>query len=216
MGMSGHNHDHHPSFDTPIRMRRTAKTGRAVGLFGGSFNPAHAGHLHVAQTALRSLALDEVWWLVSPQNPLKPKQPSYESRAQSVSALGLGRRMRLSRIEIDNNTRYTADMIKTAQRLHPNTRFVFLMGADNFAQLPRWKRWREIVQTLPIAIIARPAKDGEPHFRARLGQAARQYRSARLPEASAHMIARRAAPAWTYVTAPLSRLSSSAIRDSRR
>lgn len=197
-------------------MQTSRRTGLKIGLFGGSFNPAHEGHLHVAQTALKTLALDEIWWLVSPQNPLKPQQPSYDARAATVAALPLSRRMKISRLEVDNNTQYTIDMVRKARQLHPNTRFVFLMGADNFAQFPQWKNWREIARTLPIAIIARPTKTGEPHFKARLGQAARMYSGARISETQSHILPTLAAPAWTYVTAPLSRLSSSAIRASQR
>ena len=197
-------------------MRTSRRTGLKIGLFGGSFNPAHDGHLHLAQTALTSLQLDEVWWLVSPQNPLKPAQPSYETRADTVKALPLARRMKLSRLEIDSGTRFTVDMVRKAQKLNPNTRFVFLMGADNFSQFPRWKSWREIMASVPIAIIARPSKAGEPLFKARLGQAATMYRGARISEAHSHMLPTLKAPAWTYITSPLNRLSSSAIRASMR
>ena len=193
-------------------MKTSRRTGRKIGLFGGSFNPAHEGHLHVAQTALKSLDLDEIWWLVSPQNPLKPQQPSYSSRAETVRALPLLRQMKLSRLEVDHKTQYTFEMVRNARKLHPNTRFVFLMGADNFVQFPKWKNWRDIISAMPIAIIARPTKSGEPHFKARLGKAARMYRGARLSEAQAHILAARKAPAWTYVTAPMNRQSSSAIR----
>jgi len=199
-----------------VLIRKSRRTGLKIGLFGGSFNPAHDGHLHVAQTALKSLNLDEIWWLVSPQNPLKPEQPSYASRAATVTALPLSRRMKISRLEIENGTQFTIDMIRKAQQLYPNSRFVFLMGADNFAQFPRWKNWRKIAAAMPIAIIARPTKSGEPHFKARLGQAARMYSGARVSESQSHILASRAAPAWTYITAPLSRLSSSAIRASQR
>lgn len=197
-------------------MRTRRRTGLKIGLFGGSFNPAHDGHLHLAQTALTSLNLDEVWWLVSPQNPLKPQHPSYETRADTVKSLPLARRMKLSRLEIDNGTQFTVDMVRKAQQLHPNKRFVFLMGADNFSQFPKWKSWREIMASMPIAIIARPSKAGEPQFKARLGQAARMYRGARISEAQSHILPTLKAPAWTYITAPLNRLSSSAIRASMR
>lgn len=197
-------------------MRTQRVAGLKIGLFGGSFNPAHDGHLHLAQTALTSLNLDEVWWLVSPQNPLKPAQPSYETRANTVKALPLSRRMKLSRLEVDSGTQFTVDMLRKAQQLHPDKRFVFLMGADNFKQLPRWKGWREIMASVPIAIIARPSQAGEPLFKARLGQAARMYRGARISEAQSHVLPTLKAPAWTYITAPLNRLSSSAIRASMR
>ncbi len=196
--------------------QKTPNSGRAIGLFGGSFNPAHSGHMHVAQTALKTLNLDEIWWLVSPQNQLKPKQPSYSSRVATVRALGLKRRMKISGLEHDNGVRFTIDMVRLARRKHADTRFVFLMGADNFAQLPKWKDWQEIIETLPIAIIARPSKSGEPQFRARLGQAARMYSQARVPESGAHRLASHNAPTWCYITAPMNRLSSSAIRALQR
>lgn len=197
-------------------MRTSRRAGLKIGLFGGSFNPAHDGHLHLAQTALTSLNLDEVWWLVSPQNPLKLAQPSYETRANTVKALPLSRRMKLSRLEIDSGTQFTVDMVRKAQQRHPDKRFVFLMGADNFSQFPQWKNWRKIMASVPIAIIARPSKTGEPQFKARLGQAARMYRGARISETQSHILPALKAPAWTYITAPLNRLSSSAIRESMR
>jgi len=181
---------------------------RSIGLFGGSFNPAHGGHLHVAQAGLRQLQLDEIWWLVSPQNPLKPEQPSWESRAQTVQDLPLPPNMRISDVELRYGTQYTVDLLNTLTARHPNINFVFMMGADNLRQLPKWREWQTIIETVPIAVIARP---GSP-LRARLGQAARQYQHARIPENRAHSLKHHAAPAWTYLTLPLDNRSSSAIR----
>lgn len=191
---------------------KTAKNGPSIGLFGGSFNPAHAGHIHLAEIAKRNLRLDQIWWLVSPQNPLKPKQPSYESRVASVHNLGLPRGMKVAHLERDFGTQYTIDLIHRAQTHYPSHRFVFLMGADNFAQLPKWRAWQDIINAIPIGIIARPTNTGEPHFRARLGQAARMFGYARVPERASHIMAGRATPCWTYITAPLNGQSSSAIR----
>jgi nicotinate-nucleotide adenylyltransferase len=184
------------------------KTGPAIGLFGGSFNPAHAGHRHVADAGLRELALDQVWWLVSPQNPLKPAQPSASMRARTVDALGLPRAMRVSHVESELGTHYTVDLLRALTRRHPNTRFVYLIGSDNLAQMPLWKEWREIVSLVPIAVIARP---GEP-VRARLGRVARHFADHRIAEHQAHTLKDRSPPAWTYLTLPMSALSSSAIR----
>ena len=184
---------------------------RSVGLFGGSFNPAHGGHLHVARAGLRQLQLDEIWWLVSPQNPLKPEQPSWESRAKTVRNLPLPPNMRVSDIELKYKTQYTVDLLATLQSRQPDTQFVFMMGADNLLQLPKWRNWQTIVETVPIAVIARP---GSP-IRARLGQAARQYDYARIGEDQGHILKDLAAPAWTYLTLPLDKRSSSAIRASR-
>ena len=180
----------------------------SVGLFGGSFNPAHEGHMHVAKCGLRDLGLNHIWWMVSPQNPLKPKQPCYESRVKTVEALNLPPRMSISHAEVNYGTQFTIDLIKRLERAYPNTRFVFLMGADNFAQLPKWKNWREIVDSVPIAVISRPG-DG---VRPRLSKTARILADARLPEESSHILANLAPPVWTFLTPPLNSLSSTALR----
>jgi len=185
---------------------------KSVGLFGGSFNPAHGGHLHVARAGLRQLQLDEIWWLVSPQNPLKPQQPSWESRAQTVENLPLPPNMRVSDVELRYQTQYTIDLLKTLQARQGDINFVFMMGADNLLQLPKWRAWQSILHSIPIAIIARP---GSP-IRARLGQAARQYANARISEDQAHTLKYKSAPAWTYLTLPLDKRSSSAIRASSK
>lgn len=184
---------------------------RSIGLFGGSFNPAHGGHLHVAKAGLRQLQLDEIWWLVSPQNPLKPEQPSWSSRAETVRNLPLPPQMKVSDVELRYGTQYTVDLLKMIRLRHQDMKFVFMMGADNLLQLPLWRDWQTIVETIPIAVIARP---GSP-IRARLGQAARQYESARIGEDQAHTLKTHKAPAWTYLTLPLDKRSSSAIRASR-
>lgn len=188
--------------------------GLAIGLFGGSFNPAHAGHMHVAQTGLQTFQLDQIWWMVSPQNPLKPKQPSYESRVKTVEALGLPPKMRLSHMETRFGTQYTIDTLKMAQNRWPSTRFVFLMGADNLLQMPKWRDWTGIMNRVPIGVISRTGKDNTA-LRARLGKAAQVYAQARLPEHQAGILKYYQAPAWCYVTPPMNRLSSSAIRAKR-
>lgn len=197
-----------------IRGSGTRHDDLSVGLFGGSFNPAHAGHMHVALTGLNALNLDHIWWMVSPQNPLKPAQPSYESRAQTVRALGLPPRMEISQLEHRLGTQYTIDTLRRARQIYPQTKFVFLMGADNFLQFPKWKNWQDIMALVPIAIIARSGQD-RTAIRARLGQAAQLYANARIPEIHAHTLKDRPAPAWTYLTPPMNPLSSSAIRAKR-
>jgi nicotinate-nucleotide adenylyltransferase len=182
--------------------------GPAIGLFGGSFNPAHAGHRHVAEAGLRELGLDQVWWLVSPQNPLKPAQPSAYDRAKTIEALRLPYAMKIKHLESDLGTRYTIDLIEALQDRHPAVRFVFIMGADNLLQLPRWRRWTDIVSQIPIAVIARPGST----IRSRLSPAARRLAPYRIPENQAHTLKDQAAPAWTYLTLPLNPLSSSALR----
>lgn len=189
--------------------------GLAIGLFGGSFNPAHEGHMHVALTGLNQLQLDRIWWMVSPQNPLKPKQPPYETRVETVEKLGLPHRMKVSHIERDFGTQYTVDMLRKAKTKWPRTRFVFLMGEDNFKQLPKWKNWHEIMSLAPIAIVSRPNSSGASRIRARLGQAARTYAQARIPEARADILKDSPAPAWTFLTPPHNSASSTAIRNAR-
>ncbi len=186
--------------------------GLSIGLFGGSFNPAHAGHLHVAECGLKCLRLDQIWWMVSPGNPLKSETTPYEERVASVKALGLPPHMRISHMERDFGTRYTVDTVRLARKRWPKHRFVFLMGADNLAQMPKWKDWQLIFATLPIAVIARPGANVTDSIKARLSLPARRYAKARLPEYAAHTLAAQTAPAWTYLTAPLNPLSSTALR----
>lgn len=188
--------------------------GLSIGLFGGSFNPAHDGHMHVARTALRALNLDQVWWMVSPQNPLKPKQPSYESRVATVESLGLPYNMKISHMETLFQTQYTVDTLTKAKATWPKTNFVFLMGADNLLQLPKWRKWKQIMETMPIAVIARPGNNYSA-IRSRLGKAAQIYRSYRLPETQSDILKYCQAPAWTYLTPPMNSQSSSAIRARR-
>ena len=180
----------------------------SVGLFGGSFNPAHEGHLHVALTAQRACRLDRVWWMPSPQNPLKPIQPSWASRAETVDRLGLPFGHDVSDIEVQLGTQFTIDTLRALRRRKPTTRFVFIMGADNLAQFPRWKDWQVILATVPICIISRPGAG----VRARLGRVARQYARYRLQESAAPILKFSAPPAWVFLTTPHHKASSSAIR----
>lgn len=179
-----------------------------IGLFGGSFNPAHSGHLHVAKAGLRELGLDQIWWLVSPQSPLKSQQPSYKSRVATVEALDLPWGMKVSHFEQEAGTNYTIDLLKSLQSRHPKTQFVFMMGSDNLTQLPKWRDWKTIMTTFPIAVIARPGDS----LKSRLSQAARQYADRRLPESHATILAEMSAPCWTYLTLPLDSASSTALR----
>ena len=191
---------------------------RAIGLFGGSFNPAHAGHLHVAKCGLQRLGLDQVWWMVSPGNPLKTDQTAYDERVATVKALnkglGLPPRMRISHMERDFGTRYTVETLRRAKIRWPNTAFVFLMGADNLRQLPQWKGWREIMESVPVAVIARSNVRTSDSLKARLSLPARMYDYARIPESQAHTLVWHKAPAWVYLTPPLNALSSTQLRES--
>lgn len=132
-----------------------------TGLLGGSFNPAHGGHRRVTLFAREALGLDEVWWLVSPGNVLKPADGMAPLPARLASAQQQSRRapIRATAIERELGTRYTVDTLRALQRRYPRRRFVWLMGADNLAQFHRWKNWRQIARTMPIAVIARPGYD---------------------------------------------------------
>jgi nicotinate-nucleotide adenylyltransferase len=136
---------------------------RRIGLLGGSFNPAHRGHRGISLAVMRKLGLDEVWWLVSPGNPLKPAAGMAPLAVRLASARAMARRapIRATAIEAELGTRYTADTIQALQRRYPHHRFIWLMGADNLAQFHRWRDWRGIARSVPIAVIARPPYNGD-------------------------------------------------------
>ena len=131
---------------------------KRIGLLGGSFNPAHSGHRAISLHAIRALGLDEVWWLVSPGNPLKPAKgmAPFEARLASARAMARHAPIRATGIERRFKTRYTVDTLATLTRTYPRHRFVWLMGADNLAQFHVWRSWRQIAREVPIAVIARP------------------------------------------------------------
>ena len=132
-----------------------------TGLLGGSFNPAHGGHRDISLFAMDALGLDELWWLVSPGNPLKPKKGMAPLAARLASAQKQARRSRIkpTAIEAELGTRYTVDTLKALIKRYPNRQFIWLMGADNLAQFHQWKDWRDIAALMPIAVIARPGYD---------------------------------------------------------
>ena len=184
-----------------------------IGLLGGSFNPAHAGHLHVAKLALRRLRLDQVWLLVSPGNPLKPQDgmAPLAERLASARAVADGRRIVATDIEARLGTRYTWDTLRLLRQRFPRAEFVWIMGADNLVQLPRWQRWAGIARTMPLLILPRPG------WRARAlgGEAASRLRSARRSASSAVRLAGMKAPAWLYLPAPENTLSATLLRRTR-
>ena len=134
-----------------------------TGLLGGSFNPAHGGHRRISLFALQALGLDEIWWLVSPGNPLKPRVGMASHEARYRSALAQSRRapIRVTAIEAELGTRYTVDTLRALTRRYPKREFVWLMGSDNLATFHKWKAWRTIANTMPIAVIARPGYDAQ-------------------------------------------------------
>lgn len=142
-----------------------------IGLLGGSFNPAHGGHRAISLNAMRALGLDEVWWLVSPGNPLKPKAGMAPLAARLASAQRVARasRIRPTAIEREFGSVYTVDTLTRLTRRFPHHRFIWLMGADNIDQFHRWRDWRRIARTLPIAVIARPGYDGDARANPAMG-----------------------------------------------
>ena len=134
---------------------------KRVGLLGGSFNPAHDGHLQLSLAAIEALVLDELWWLVSPGNPLKDGQDMapFEARIASAGAIASGSPIKVSDFEKRAGTRFSVDTLRALLEEHPHHRFIWLMGADTVAQFHRWKDWRTIAQMLPIAVLPRPGYD---------------------------------------------------------
>jgi nicotinate-nucleotide adenylyltransferase len=181
-----------------------------IGLLGGSFNPAHAGHRHVIDLARRRLRLEQVWLLVSPGNPLKPQRgmAPLTQRLASARSIADGRHVIVSAIEAVFGTRYTIDTLRRLLRRFPRVRFVWLMGADILEQLPRWRRWREFVRRIPLAVLPRPTYN----HRALSSRAARRFAHARHPARSAPVLAALAAPAWTFLSVPQHAASATAIR----
>jgi nicotinate-nucleotide adenylyltransferase len=130
--------------------------GMRIGLFGGSFDPAHAGHQHVAETALKRLQLDRVWWMVSPQNPLKPQSSPFTQRFKSARKAAHGSKMVVTDIEKRLHCGYTYETLRELKRLYPGVAFFLVMGADNLAHFKRWKNWREVAAAVTVVIVSRP------------------------------------------------------------
>lgn len=189
--------------------RPFARPGQAVGLLGGSFDPAHPGHAHITREALKRFGLDRVWWLVSPGNPLKTRGPApLADRMARARDIMQDPRVTITDIEADLGTRATADTIAALLALYPGVRFVWLMGADNLAQLHLWQDWRFIMDSVPVGVLARPGD----RISARMSPAARIYRRYRISGAASHLLGHAPAPAWCFVNVPMVDLSSTAIR----
>lgn len=186
--------------------------GMRIGLFGGSFNPPHAGHVLVAQTALKRLRLDAVWWLVTPGNPLKSHAglPSQAARMAACRALiGPDPRIIVSGLEAQIGTAYTEQTVRFLTKRCPGVDFVWLMGADNLASFHRWQKWRSIAAMVPMAVVDRPGAT----LRAAASPAARAFAKARLPERAAPHLAQASAPAWVFLHGRRLALSSTQLRE---
>jgi nicotinate-nucleotide adenylyltransferase len=184
--------------------------GQRIGLFGGSFNPAHHGHYMVALYALKRLKLDWVWWMVSPQNPLKDPSETGEYAARLAYTRSIARhpRFMVTDIEKQMGSRTTAETLRSLKPLLVRGNFVWIMGADSFANLHRWHDWLEIAETLPLAVLARPGFS----LRALGGPAATRFSEAQVPTHLAARLASTSPPAWCFIPMPLRPESSTAIR----
>ena len=184
-------------------------SGMSVGLFGGSFDPPHAGHRLVSLTALKALHLDRIWWLVSPQNPLKGHAPQDRaSRVAACQALASHPKIFVSDEESRLGTQYAIDTVRRLKSANPGVRFIWLMGADNLAGLHKWKFWDELMNEIPVAIYPRPGST----LQAGISPAATRFAPWRKPASSAANFRFAQAPAWIMLDGVLSGLSSSALR----
>jgi len=190
-----------------LRLGFSLTPGLRVGLYGGSFNPAHAGHAHVAETARERLRLDRVIWLVSPQNPLKTsaETASLAARLAGARRVARGPSMIVADAESRLGTRYTIDTIRALKARFPGVKFVWIMGADGLAEFHRWRGWTEIFREVPVAVIARPGVS----LKSRFSPAARRFARFRRPAAA---LPGAQPPAWAYLTAPLHFHSSTDLR----
>jgi nicotinate-nucleotide adenylyltransferase len=182
--------------------------GLRIGLLGGSFNPAHSGHLILSETALKRLALHYVWWLVSPQNPLKPIEgmAPFAERLEHARHIARNSRIRVTGIEGDFGTSYTRDTVKLLRRRFPAIRFVWLMGTDNLEQFSRWRGWTSIASMLPLAIFARPGSV----FASLYSKAAQRYRSAIIVPGPG--LAYAAPPTLAVIDTPRSNMNATDLR----
>jgi nicotinate-nucleotide adenylyltransferase len=185
-----------------------------VGLLGGSFNPAHGGHRRISLEALKRLELDQVWWLVAPQNPLKPRRDTapLAKRLERAAAVARHPRIRVTDLEARLGTRYTVDTVARVRARFPAIRFVWLMGADNLVGLHRWRRWWHLVEMVPIAIF-----DREPYsYRALVSVAAHRYEEGRWSAEDLTGLVKATPPAWCLLRLRTHPAASSAIRAAGR
>ncbi len=184
--------------------------GQRIGVMGGTFNPPHAGHALISRTALRRLGLDQLWWVVTPGNPLKFNNglPPVAHRMALCRQLAPDTRMYVTAFEEELGTPFTASTLAFLVERYPSVHFVWIMGADNLSSFHRWQFWRQIVLSVPIAVVDRPGW----RLKALASPAAHWMRRGYVPERRAGELAKLPPPAWTFLTGPLSRLSSTELR----
>lgn len=187
--------------------------GMTVGLFGGSFNPPHQGHELVAEIALRRLGLDQLWWMVTPGNPLKNHSDlaGLDERIELSRRMAPGPKVKVTAFEAAHDLHYTAQTLAFVKARNPGIHFVWIMGADNLRQFHKWQDWRAIAETFPIAVIDRPGST-LAYLSSKMAKA---FSHARVDENHAALLPFLRAPAWTFIHGPRSSLSSSAIRSER-
>ncbi len=184
-----------------------ATRGMVIGLLGGSFDPAHEGHAHITREAIKRMNLDQVWWLVTPANPLKARQPApISDRLAQARKVMAHPRVKITALEAALGTTTTADTIDRLRAMYPGIRFVWLMGADNLVQFHRWGRWRDILRSVPVGVLARPGSG----VAARLSVAARAFEVHQVKRGEG--LGGKRAPVWCFVNLPMNAMSSSAIR----
>ena len=185
-----------------------------IGLLGGSFNPAHSAHVEISLTALKRLGLDQVWWIVTPGNPLKDpsKLPSVEKRVAAAKRVASHPRIAVTGFAGGKGSAYTIDLLTELKRRFPGVNFVWLMGADNLAQFHRWRSWQKIFASMPIAVLDRPGF----RLKARASQAGMRFQEFHVDESDASGLARLSPPAWTILTHRLSHLSSTKLRAEKK
>lgn len=185
--------------------------GMRVGLLGGSFDPPHAGHVHITYQALQQFGLDRVWWLVSPGNPLKSNGPApIVKRMAACREILQHPKVEVTDLEVRLRTTYTADTIEQLQSIYKRVNFVWLMGADNMASVHKWDRWEWIFENVAIGVTSRPGEQ----LPAVTSKAAVKYSSARLPAMAAKILPMQKPPVWCLLEGPVVDISSTEIRES--
>ena len=188
-----------------------AASGMRVGLLGGSFNPAHAAHRAISLAALKRLGLNQVWWLVTSGNPLKDVSdlPPVAERVRQAARIADDPRIVVTGFDGGMGSPYTADLLLALKQRYCDVHFAWLMGADNLADIHRWRAWQEIFQLVPVAVLDRPGY----RLKARASLAAQRFSRFYVDETDAAGLALLPPPAWTILSHPLSGLSSTAIRE---
>lgn len=189
------------------------RAGMRVGLMGGSFDPPHEGHVHISLEAIKRLKLDQLWWLVSPANPLKADGPwPLEKRLQQCLDLTHHPKLKVTAFEVGLGSAYTAQTLKYLTRRFAATRFIWLMGGDNMASVDQWYNWQRIFETVPVAVLDRPGR----RYDVNSSTAAHVFAGGRVRERQAATLGHRNAPAWSTLNVPLSFESSTRIRQKHR